>query len=121
MINLSIADRLAARAARLRAATGEKRYTRSRMGRSIRDQMLDGGIVREDETPEAKRAIERAARPAEPEMELPPAFEAPARGVIVSKSTTEPAIAASCVDCGALLRNSRRAQMRCAECAADIR
>jgi hypothetical protein len=83
--------------------------------------MVDGGLVGEDETPEAKRAAERAARPAEPEKELPPAFEAPARGVIVSASTSGPVIPTCCVDCGTLLRNSRRAQVRCAECAADNR
>ena len=83
--------------------------------------MVDGGLVRQDETPEAKRAAERAAREAEPEKELPPAFEAPARGVIVSASTAGPVIPTSCVDCGAPLRNSRRTQVRCAECAADQR
>lgn len=96
-----------------------ERYTCRHMARSIKDQMVDGGLVAENETPEAKRAAERAAQPAEPEKELPPAFEAPARGVIVSAGASELMLPTSCVDCGTLLRNSRRAQVRCAECAAD--
>ncbi len=43
--------------------------------------MLNKRFVRKDETPEAKRAAEHDAQPIESEKELPPAFEAPARGV----------------------------------------
>jgi hypothetical protein len=90
------------------------------MARSISDQMVDSGLVGENETPEAKRAAERAARPLEPEKQLPPAFEAAARGEIVS-AVSAPVVPLCCVDCGTLLRSSRRAQVRCAECAADSR
>jgi hypothetical protein len=88
------------------------------MARSISDQMLDKGLVDEDQTPEAKRAAARDARPVEPEKKLPPAFEAPARGVMVSSSSA-PVVARRCADCGAILRSSHRAKLRCAECAAD--
>ena len=89
------------------------------MASSIRDQMVDKGLVSEAETPEAKRAAARAAQPAEPERQLPPPFEAPARGVIV-ESTHRPSAARVCVECGAALPPSQsRAQRRCAECLAD--
>ena len=57
------------------------------MAQSIRDQMLDKHLVREDDTPEAKRAALRDAQPVESEKELPPLFEAPPRGVIVSSGS----------------------------------
>jgi hypothetical protein len=57
------------------------------MSQSISDQLLNQGVVQPEETPEAKRALARAALPPEPEKELPPPFEAPARGVIVNSST----------------------------------
>jgi hypothetical protein len=89
------------------------------MADSIRDQMLDRGLITEAETPEGVRAAARAAEPAEPEKQLPPPFEAPARGVIVT-STHRPVTTRQCVECGAPLPPSLRAVLRrCAECAAD--
>jgi len=70
------------------------------MAQSILDQMLDKGLVREDETPEAKRAALRDARPVESEKELPQPFEAPARGVIVSSGSQSPMAVRHCADCG---------------------
>lgn len=89
------------------------------MAQSIRDQMLDQGLVDKDETPEAKRAAERAAQPVESEKELPMAFEAPARGVIVTSGSPSPVAIRRCADCGATLPSTQRRQLRCAECAAD--
>ena len=89
------------------------------MAQSIRDQMLDKNLVREDETPEAKRAKERDAQPVESEKELPPPFEAPARGVIVGSGSASPVAVRHCADCGATLPSTQRRQLRCAECAAD--
>ena len=54
--------------------------------RSIRDQLLQQGVVKPEDTQEAKRASLVKARPPEPDKELPPLFEAPARGVIVQSS-----------------------------------
>ena len=42
------------------------------MSKSITDQLLDKGIVKPEETPAAKRESVNAARPPEPEKELPP-------------------------------------------------
>ena len=53
------------------------------MSRSITDQLLDKGLVKPESTPAAKRESSRAARPPEPDKELPPPFEAPARGKIL--------------------------------------
>ena len=53
------------------------------MGKSIAEQLLNKGVVKPEDAPAARRAREVAARPPEPEKELPPPFEAPARGVIV--------------------------------------
>ena len=54
------------------------------MAHSIRDQLLNQGVVKPEDTPEARRKIITTARPPEPEKELPSTpFEAPARGVIV--------------------------------------
>jgi len=53
------------------------------MGKSIRDQLLGQGVVKKEDTAEAKWAAAQAARPAAPDKELPPPFEAPARGVII--------------------------------------
>jgi hypothetical protein len=89
------------------------------MSQSITDQMLDKGLVRENETPEAKRAAIRDARPAEPERALPPAFEAPARGVIVESSSMERPAARHCIDCGTSIQMAPRGKIRCAECTAD--
>ena len=89
------------------------------MAQSIRDQMVDKGLVREDETPEAKRAALRDAQPVEREKELPPPFEAPARGVIVTSSSRSPMMVRRCADCGATLPSTNRRELRCAECAAD--
>ena len=90
------------------------------MAKNIRDQLLESGVVNEDQTQEAQRAAADEARPAEPDKALPPPFEAPARGVIVSSNVPR-AAAEVCVDCGATLRASRRAVVggrRCAECSA---
>jgi len=54
------------------------------MGKSIRDQMLGQGVVKPEDTAEAKWAAAQAAEPAAPDKQLPPPFEAPARGVIVN-------------------------------------
>ncbi len=89
------------------------------MSHSITDQMLDKGIVRENETPEAKRAALRDARPAEPERALPPAFEAPARGVIIETGSMERPATRLCIDCGTNLAMAPRGKVRCAECTAD--
>ena len=53
------------------------------MSKSIRDQLLKQGVVKPEDTQEAKRAAAQAARPPEPEKELPPDFDARATGVIV--------------------------------------
>lgn len=89
------------------------------MAQSIRDQMLDKGLVRKEETPEAKRAALRDAQPVESEKELPPPFEAPARGVIVTSGSQSPVPVRRCADCGATLPSAPRRELRCAECAAD--
>jgi hypothetical protein len=88
------------------------------MNRSITDQMVDKGLVGEAETPEAKRAAERAAQPAEPEKAFPMAFEAPARGTIVTSSTAAPRAVRLCESCGGTLPSAPRGAVRCAECAA---
>jgi len=89
------------------------------MARSIKDQMLDEGLISPKDTPEAKRAAERAAEPDEPEKAFPPPFEAPARGVIVT-SNSRPPPARQCVSCGAPLPSSQpRDLRRCAECAGE--
>lgn len=89
------------------------------MGKSVRDQMLAKGLVRPEETPEARRAAARSSRPDEPEKALPPPFEAPARGVIVS-SRARPPTARVCVECGAPLAPTVAVDrdLRCAECSA---
>lgn len=81
------------------------------MTKSVRDQLLEKGLVK----PEAPRA---AAEPVE-EKGLPPPFEASARGVIV-ESRHQPAAARACEECGAPLPPSRSASAhpRCAECRA---
>ena len=90
------------------------------MAQSILDQMLDKGLVDKDETPEAKRSAARDARPIEGEKQLPPPFEAPARGVVVTSGSPPPAMAVRhCADCGATLPSAQRRGLRCAECAAD--
>ena len=89
------------------------------MAQRIRDQLLEKDLVREDETPEAKRAALRAAQPIDSEKELPPPFEAPARGVVVSSSSPSPVAVRHCADCGATLPSTQRRQLRCAECTAD--
>ncbi|MDB4968158.1 MAG: hypothetical protein JWN44_3847 [Myxococcales bacterium] len=81
--------------------------------------MLEEGLISAKDTPEAKRAAERAAQPDEPEKDYPPPFEAPARGVIVTSNRTSPA-ARHCVSCGALLPSAQaRDVRRCAECAGE--
>ena len=89
------------------------------MGKSVRDQMLAKGLVGPEETPEARRAAARSYRPAEAEKALPPPFEAPARGVIVS-SRDRPSTARVCVECGAPLAPAVAVanDLRCAECSA---
>jgi hypothetical protein len=89
------------------------------MARSIKDQMLDKGLISPTDTPEAKRAAEHAAEPDEPEKAYPPPFEAPARGVIVASNSRPPA-ARLCVSCEAPLPTSQpRHLLRCAECAGE--
>ena len=61
----------------------------------------------------------RDARPVEPEKALPPAFEAPARGVIVESSSMERPAARLCIDCGTSIQMAPRGKIRCAECTAD--
>ena len=79
--------------------------------------MVEKGLVTEEQTPEGKRAAERAAAPAEPEKALPPPFEAPARGVIVDSKR---AIAVrTCIECGSVLRTAPNRGPRCAECVSD--
>lgn len=89
------------------------------MAKTLSDQMLDKGLITEDETPEARREAARAARPAETERALPPPFDAPARGVIVS-TRTRPTAKRTCVECGAVLAGGERRsdETRCTECAA---
>ena len=60
------------------------------MSKSIRDQLLKQGAVKPEDTQEGKRAAAKAARPPEPDKELPPPFEAAARGVFVTQSTKRP-------------------------------
>ncbi|HEY2747289.1 MAG TPA: hypothetical protein VGL86_21855, partial [Polyangia bacterium] len=81
--------------------------------------MLDQGLVVKDETAEAKRAALRDAQPVESEKQLPPPFEAPPRGVIVSSGSQSPMTVRLCADCGATLPSMHRRELRCAECAAD--
>lgn len=89
----------------------------SRMGQSIKDQLVSRGVVGENETPEAKRAAARATAPIEvEEKQLPPPFEAPARGIIVESSASRMAPAQRCSDCNALLPAGNRGSKRCAEC-----
>ena len=88
------------------------------MAQSILDQMLDKGLVSKEETPDAKRAAERAAEPVQPEKRLPPPFEAPARGVII-ESSHRPSPLRQCIECGTTLPPSHGVGRRCAECAAD--
>jgi hypothetical protein len=89
------------------------------MARSIKDQMLEEGLIAPKDTPEAKRAAERAAEPVEPEKDYPPPFEAPARGVIVTSSRS-PVVTRLCVSCGAVLPSSQQRDLkRCAECAGE--
>jgi len=78
--------------------------------------MLDNGLVSNLETPEAKRS---AARDVDSEKQLPPPFEAPARGVVVVSSGPSLVAERHCADCGATLPSAQRRGLRCAECAAD--
>jgi hypothetical protein len=88
------------------------------MAQSIRDQMLGKGLIRKEETPEAKRSAARDRQPIESEKELPPPFEAPARGVIVTSGSPSPVTVGRCADCGTTLPFAQRRELRCAECAA---
>ncbi|MGZ3406063.1 MAG: hypothetical protein ACXVAN_06430 [Polyangia bacterium] len=81
--------------------------------------MVDQGLVTEAQTPEGKRAAERAAQPAEPEKKLPPPFEAPARGVIVDSSGVAARAVRTCIECGSVLRTAPNRGPRCAECVSD--
>ena len=92
------------------------------MTKSIREQMLEQKLVTKSETPEAKREAARAARPPVTEKELPPPFEAAARGVVKSSSSHPLAKAPCCVACGTVLPRTQRTvdgAGRCAECAAE--
>jgi hypothetical protein len=88
------------------------------MAESIKDQLLRKGLVAKKDTFEAKRAAARDAEPVDTEKELPPPFEAPARGVIVSSKPRPPAAARTCAECGSLLPLSQRGDS-CAECQAE--
>ena len=88
------------------------------MSERIRDQLVEKGLVTEEQTPEGKRAAARAAAPAEPEKALPPPFEAPARGVIVDSKRPLMAVR-TCIECGSVLRTAPNRGPRCAECVSD--
>jgi hypothetical protein len=88
------------------------------MTQRIRDQMVEQGLVTEEQTPEGQRAAERAAKPAEPEKALPPPFEAPARGVILDSNSGARAVR-TCIECGSVLRTAPNRGPRCAECVSD--
>jgi hypothetical protein len=90
------------------------------MAQSIRDQMLNKGLVSKEDTFEAKRAAARAALPVDTEKALPPPFEAPARGVIVASKHRSPAAKRTCAECGTILPASQDSEQRyCAECQAE--
>ncbi len=88
------------------------------MTQRIRDQLVEQGLVTEEQTPEGKRAAERAAEPVEPERALPPPFEAPARGVIVDSKGAARALR-TCTECGSVLKTAPNRGSRCAECVSD--
>ena len=88
------------------------------MTQRIRDQLVEHGLVTEAQTPEGKRAAERATQPVEPEKALPPPFEAPARGVIVDSKRPLMAVR-TCIECGSVLRTAPNRGPRCAECVSD--
>ena len=52
----------------------------------MRDQLLAQGVVKPEDTPEAKRARAQAALPPPREKALPPLFEPLPRGVIVDSA-----------------------------------
>ena len=88
--------------------------------KTIREQMLDQGLVKPEDTQEGRRAAADAARLPMTEKRIPLAFEAPARGVIVASSGPAEVARARCIDCGAVLPRTQRnaeAAGRCAECA----
>ncbi len=91
------------------------------MSKSVRDQLLEKGLVKPASTPETRRAAARRAEPVE-EKGLPPPFEAAARGVIVP-SRHRPATARACCECGAPLPASHNfdERRRCAECSVGER
>ncbi len=60
------------------------------MGKSLRDQLLDQGVVKPEDTFEAKRAREIAAQPPPTEKALPPLFEPLPKGRIVDSSVPKP-------------------------------
>ena len=82
-------------------------------------------MAEQEDLPEERRAMRRAAEPQMTQKERTPLFEAPARGVVLSGSarTTPPPSRARCEDCGSLLPTGQRitagTTLRCAECAAD--
>ena len=54
------------------------------MAESLRDQLLKKGVVKPEDTAEARRAREKASRPPPAEeKDLPPPFEPPASGRII--------------------------------------
>jgi hypothetical protein len=57
------------------------------MGKSMREQLLAQGAVKPEDTFEAKRAREEAARPPVTEKALPPLFEPKPKGVFVGADT----------------------------------
>ncbi|HZS36389.1 MAG TPA: hypothetical protein VFF06_06170 [Polyangia bacterium] len=84
------------------------------MSKSVRDQLLEQGVVK-PKAP-APSPPERSRAPVE-EKSSPPPFDAPARGVIV-ESPARPRATRVCEDCGAPLSRTN-AHARCPECIAD--
>lgn len=56
------------------------------MGKSMREQLLAKGVVKPEDTFEASRAREEAARPPVTEKALPPPFEPLPKGIIVDSN-----------------------------------